>query len=511
LQKASDRNRKAGTRMGFDLDSSQRQKLGYQLIDRINEYFSSLKDRPVQPHAGLRSFLLEQEGLPEIGHEAAAVLDDICSQMIDQGFHVPSANYFGLTNPTPTYMAVLAEALVAALNPQLASLARSQLASRIEQQTLGWIAERVGWREKQYGGTFTSGGTEANLSALAIALTQRYPQAADNGLVGLAKQPVVYASSEAHHSLEKSLGLLGLGRKALRRIPVNEAAEMDVHALEQAIAADRKAGLEPLALIGTAGTTSSGAIDSLPALAAVARQQNLWFHVDGAFGAAVVFSNQHRGLVEGIERADSITIDPHKWLAMPFAAGVLLTRHPELLEPTFGLDTSYLPRAANSSLPDNFRISTQWSRRMNSLKLWLTMRVHGRQAYEDLVASQLRLAAYMESSVLETGAFDLATPRRLTILNFRARAAREMALPEEEIARLHHAIAAEITQDGQQWISTTRVRGRSVLRMMVISYLTEERHIDALATRLQHAAKTVLDRSFGALAFPSGNHPAMGS
>ncbi len=483
--------------MGFDLDSDQRRQLGYQLIDRINEYFSSLKDRPVQPPATQRSFLLEQTNLPEVGDEAAAVLDDICSQMIDQGFHVPSANYFGLINPTPTYMAVLAEALVAALNPQLASLARSQLASRIEQQTIGWIAERVGWREDQFGGTFTSGGTEANLSALAIALTQRYPQAADNGLIGLGKQPIVYASSEAHHSLEKSLGLLGLGRKALRRIPVNEAAEIDVRALEHAIAGDRSAGFEPLAIVGTAGTTSSGAIDSLPALAAIARQQKLWFHVDGAFGAAVVFSNRHRGLLEGIELADSITIDPHKWLAMPFAAGVLLTRHPELLEPTFGLDTSYLPRAANSSLPDNFRVSAQWSRRMNSLKLWLTLRVHGRQSYEDLIDSQFRLAGYMESRILETGAFELATPRRLTILNFRAKAARELALPEEEIARLHHAIAAEITQDGEQWISTTRVRGCSVLRMMVISYLTEERHIDSLAANLQLATKTVLERSFG--------------
>ncbi len=484
--------------MGFDFDSDQRRQLGYQLIDRIDEYFSSLKDRPVQPPVEQRDYFIERAELPEVGQEASAILDDLCSQMIDQGFHVPSANYFGLTNPTPTYMAVLAEALVAALNPQLASLARSQLASRIEQQTIGWIGERVGWHESQFGGTFTSGGTEANLSALAIALTQRYPQVADNGLVGLGKQPVVYASSEAHHSLEKSLGLLGLGRKALRRIPVNEAAEMDVYALEQTILADRSAGLDPLAIVGTAGTTSSGAVDSLPALAAVARRQKLWFHVDGAFGAAVVFSNQHRGLVDGIELADSITIDPHKWLAMPFAAGVLLTRHPELLEPTFGLDTSYLPRAANSSLPDNFRVSAQWSRRMNSLKLWLTLRVHGRQSYEQLIDSQLRLAGYMEARILETGAFDLATPRRLTILNFRARAARQLGLPEEEIARLHHAIAAEITQDGQQWISTTRVRGRSVLRMMVISYLTEEQHIDALALRLQHAAKTVLDRSFGA-------------
>jgi glutamate/tyrosine decarboxylase-like PLP-dependent enzyme len=490
--------RKAGTRMGFDLNASQRLQLGYRLIDRINEYFSSLKDRPVQRPAEQRSFLPIQEDLPEHGEDAAVVLDDICSQMVDQGFHVPSANYFGLMNPTPTYMAVLAEALVAALNPQLATLARSQLASKIEHETVRWIAERVGWTGDTYGGTFTTGGNEANLSALALALTHRYPQAAEDGLIGLAKQPVAYASAESHHSLEKSLGLLGLGRKALRRIPITERAEMNLATLESAIAADRQAGREPFAVVGTAGTTNSGAIDPLPALAEICRKQNLWFHVDGAYGAAVIFSNPHRALVQGIEQADSITIDPHKWLAMPFAAGVLLTRHPKLLEPTFGLETTYLPRTNDSPLPDNFRISAQWSRRMNSLKFWLTLRVHGRQAYQDLIDSQLRLASYMESRILSTGVFDLAIPRRLTILNFRAQAARELALTEEEIARLHRAIVQEATRDGQQWLSTTRVQGRSVLRMMVISYLTEERHIDALAARLHQAANTVLERSFGA-------------
>lgn len=484
--------------MGFDLDRNQRRQLGYRLIDRIDEYFSSLKDRPVQQPVGQRTQLPVYEDLPEVGEEAATVLDDLCSQMIDTGFHVPSANYFGLMNPTPTYMAVLAEALVAALNPQLASMARSQLASTIEHRTVGWIAQRIGWQQGEFGGTFTSGGTEANLSALTVALAHRYPQVANEGLVGLGKQPVVYASAEAHHSLEKSLGILGLGRKALRRIPVTERAEIDLHALEVAIAVDRLAGLEPLAVIGTAGTTSSGAIDPLPALAEICRRQNLWFHIDGAYGAAAVFSDRHRSLVSGLDLADSITIDPHKWLAMPFAAGVVLTRHPELLETAFGLDTSYLPRSVGYSLPDNFRISAQWSRRMNSLKFWLTLRVHGRQAYEELIHSQLQLAAYMESKVLETGAFDLAAPRRLTILNFRVKVARELSLPEEEVTRLHHAIAKEITQDGEQWISTTRVRGRSVLRMMIISYLTEKRHIDALADRLQRAARTVTERFVGA-------------
>lgn len=480
--------------MGFDLDSIQRRRLGYRLIDRLDKYFSTLGDQPVQQPLELRNFQPAQTDLPEIGEDATAVLDEICSQMIDRGFHIPSANYFGMTNPTPTYMAVLAETLVAALNPQLASFARSQLASTIEQETLGWIAQRVGWLDGSYGGTFTSGGTEANLSALTLAVSNRYPAAIDDGLIAIGSRPIVYASSESHHSLEKSMALMGLGRKALRRIPVNESGEMETAALENAIAEDRLAGREPLAIVGTAGTTSSGAIDPLPALARICREQNLWFHVDAAFGGAMIFSDSHRSLVRGIELADSITIDPHKWLAMPFSAGVLLTQHPGLLEPTFGLDTNYLPRVANP-LPDNFRISAQWSRRMNSLKLWMTLRVHGRRAYQEMIDSQFELAAYMESKILATGVFELATPRRLTILNFRVKAAHGAKLAEEQWSAFHRDIVEEVTRDGQQWISTTRVNGRSVVRMMVISYRTERRHIDALALKLEAAAHTVLDRS----------------
>ncbi|MGC9292658.1 MAG: pyridoxal phosphate-dependent decarboxylase family protein [Acidobacteriaceae bacterium] len=484
--------------MGFDLDREQRQQLGHQLIDRINDYFSGLSSRPVQQPAPLRSFAPLESDIPELGEDASRVLDDLCRDLIDKGFHVPSANYFGLMNPTPTYMAVLAEALVAALNPQLATLARSQLASKIEHETLGWLAQRIGWDEgwpvEGFGGSFTSGGNEANFSALALALTHRFPQVAENGLVGLGVQPVVYASREAHHSLDKSLALLGLGRKALRRIPATTRAEMDLLALDTQVRADKAAGLLPLVVVGTAGTTSSGAIDPLPELAEFCQQQGLWFHVDGAYGGAAVFSDKHRPLVAGMERADSITIDPHKWLSMPFAAGVMLTRHPGLLETIFGIDPAYLPKSSEGPLPDNFRISAQWSRRMNSLKLWLTLRVHGRSAYEELIDSQLQLAAYMEGQVLATGSFDLAVPRKLTILNFRARLASDLNLDEQETARLHRQIVEDVTEDGEHWISTTRVNGKSVLRMMIISYLTQAGHVDALVAKLQVAAQSAAEK-----------------
>src|ERR1700675_3626820 len=231
--------------MLFDFDSATRRKLGYKLIDHIDAYYSSLPDRPVQLPADQRTYGPLDDPMPEDGADPLQVLDEICREMVDQGFHVPAANYFGLMNPTPTYMGVLAEALVAGLNPQLATLARSQLASKIELEAVGWIGERVGWPGEfpsGFNGTFTSGGNEANFSGLALALASRFPTAVEDGVASIGAQPVLYASAESHHSLDKSAGLLGIGRKALRRIAVNHAAQLDPQKLDEAIAEDRTAG-----------------------------------------------------------------------------------------------------------------------------------------------------------------------------------------------------------------------------------------------------------------------------
>jgi glutamate/tyrosine decarboxylase-like PLP-dependent enzyme len=477
--------------MPFDFDSETRRRLGYRLIDRIDEYFSGLAQRPVQLPEELAAFADLREPLPELGADAATVLDSLCSDMVTEGFHVPSANYFGLMNPTPTYMAVLAEALVAALNPQLASLARSQLAARIERETVRWIGERVGWNGP-FDGTFTSGGNEANFSALAMALAMRFPQSVEDGLSAVQARPVLYTSAEAHHSLDKSAGLLGLGRKALRRIAVSSAAQMDTTQLEARITEDKAAGFAPFCVIATAGTTNSGAIDDLIKVAEICKRHQLWLHVDGAYGAAAIFSERHRDLMRGLELADSVTIDPHKWLAMPFAAGVVLTSHPEALQQAFATSTPYMPKKSGSApLLDNFQVSTQWSRRMNSLKLWLTLQVHGRQAYEELIDRQLKLAAFFANWVRSSELFELAAPQVLPIVNFRAKRAgiTEARIAEDERRASHEAIVHDVTRDGRRWISTTLVGGQSVIRMMVISYLTGHRHLEDLMIALTEAAK----------------------
>jgi len=459
--------------MRFDLDSETRRRLGYQLVDQIDRFFSSLPDRAVQLPVERRSFAPLNNQLPEDGEDAEQVLKGVCDELIAKGFHVPSANYFGLMNPTPTYIGVMAELMVAGLNPQLATVKRSQLASKIEQEAVRWIGERVGW-PGEFNGTFTTGGNEANFSGLALALAAKFPKFIEDGAWSVGGEAVLYASEEAHHSLDKSAGLLGIGRKALRRIEVDENARMDPVALEKAIHNDHRDGRKPFCVVATAGTTNTGAVDDMIATGDICERHGLWLHVDGAYGGSAIFSNAHRSLLRGIEGADSITIDPHKWMAMPLAAGVVLTRHPEMLERTFAVAAPYMPKAAEAKGVDNSRISTQWTRRMNSLKVWLTLRIHGRRAYEEHIDRQMRLA---ESFVQW-----LKKSRQLPIVAFRLRGA------NGDLSEAHARIVDEVTGDGRRWISETKVRGQSVLRMMVISYLTEERHLRGLQEALDAAA-----------------------
>jgi aromatic-L-amino-acid decarboxylase len=476
--------------MRFDFDSETRRHLGYRVIDQIDSFFSSLPDRKVQLPLHERSYGPIHDPLPEHGEDAEKVLDELFREMVEKGFHVPSTNYFGLMNPTPTYMGVLAEALVAGLNPQLATLARSQLASKIELETVRWIGERVGWPGK-FNGTFTSGGNEANFSGLALALAAKFPESVEEGVAAIGGQPLIYASEESHHSLDKSAGLLGIGRRALRRIAVNNSAQLDPELLEQTITKDLKAGRKPVCVVATAGTTNSGTVDDLTAISNICKRHLLWLHVDGAYGGVAIFSDQHRNLVSGIERADSLTIDPHKWMAMPFAAGLILTSHPEILERAFSVAAPYMPKAVGAQLPDNSRISTQWTRRMNSLKVWLTLRVHGRQGYEELIHRQLKLSNTFADWVRTSEHFELAVPPTLPIITFRLKAS---GGNPAQLSVDHDHIVEEVTRDGSRWISETKVRGQSVLRMMVISYLTEERHLEGLETALTTAAKELISK-----------------
>jgi aromatic-L-amino-acid/L-tryptophan decarboxylase len=489
--------------MVFDLNFEQRKQLGYKLIDRINEYFSSLSDRPVQPKLdGSSRRRSEIQAMPEIGEDPGSVLEEVFNFLIDDAFHAASANYFGLQNPTPTYMSVLAEALVAALNPQLASLVHAWNGSKIEHETVQWIGSRVGW-DGPFEGTFTSGGSEANFTALAIALAGLFPSVVEQGLAAIDGRPVFYTTAEAHHSFDKAAGLLGLGRDSMRRIPVTRHLQMDVDALVARIEHDISTGFTPFCVVATAGTTSSGAVDDIARLADVSRRYGLWFHVDGAYGGALILSDKHRYILQGIEQADSLTIDPHKWLATSMSAGMILTRHRDALWRVFAANNPFMPATGKDGLSDNFNVGLQWSRRLNSLKLWMTLRVHGRQAYEALIDRQMVLAQEFAGWITGSPQFELLVDPVLPSLNFR------VCLPpgsaEADIKAANEAVVDAVIGDGRFWISTATVAGNSAIRMLVISYLSEARHLDELRRALVEAAEPIISAytSIVALVLPA--------
>lgn len=476
--------------MVFDLDFEQRKQLGYKLVDRINEYFASLPDRPVQPKLdGSSRRRPEIQTMPEIGEDPGRVLEEVFTCLIDDAFHAASGNYFGLQNPTPTYMSVLAEALVAAINPQLASLVHAWNGSKIEYETVQWIGSRVGW-DGPFEGTFTSGGSEANFTALAIALACRFPNFIEQGLAPIDGRPVFYTTAEAHHSFDKAAGLLGLGRDSMRRIPVTRHLQMDADALVAQIDDDISQGFIPFCVVATAGTTSSGAVDDIARLGEISRRYGVWYHVDGAYGGALILSDKHRYIVQGIEQADSLTIDPHKWLATSMSAGMILTRHRDVLWRVFAANNPFMPATGKDGMSDNFNVGLQWSRRLNSLKLWMTLRAHGRQAYEALIDRQIMLAQEFGRWITGSSQFELLTNPVLPGLNFRVRLPPGSA--EADIKAANEAVVDAVLAGRRFWISTATVAGNSVIRMLVISYLSESRHLDELRKTLVEAAEPIV-------------------
>ena len=244
-------------------------------------------------------------------------------------------------------------------------------------------------------------------------------------------------------------------------------------------------------MVATASTTNSGIIDDISAIADLCEREGLWLHLDGAYGAAVTFSDRYRHLVTGIERCDSVTIDPHKWLAVPFVAGIILTRRPQAMQAAFGVTTPYMPKPVPGVPLDNFKVSMQWTRRMNSLKLWLTLKMHGRAAYQAHIDNQMHLARGFADWVESSDAFELATPQVLPILNLRLKHAGE----GDQLAQAHIELVDRVTHDGRRWISETRVAGRSVIRIMIVSYLTGLPQIEELQRALLDAIKMPLTRA----------------
>ncbi|PYN84074.1 MAG: pyridoxal-dependent decarboxylase [Candidatus Rokuibacteriota bacterium] len=315
---------------------------------------------------------------------------------------VTHPRYFGLFNPSVTLASIIGDTLVAMYNPQLATWRTSPAANEIERHTLAWLAGRLGFPPNAIA-SFTNGGAEANLSAVIVALTRSFPDYGERGLRALSASPTIYLTREAHHSFNKIAHMTGLGRRAIRTVATDRHLKMDVADLARRVAEDRKGGFAPFMVVGTVGTTAAGVIDPLPDLVRFCRSEELWLHVDAAWGGAAIISPRLRGHLADIDAADSITCDAHKWFSVPMAAGMFFCRHPDIVREAFCVETSYMPTRTAGPVFDPYTTSAQWSRRFIGLKLFLALAQRGESGYIEMIEHQARMGDVLRDALKRAG------------------------------------------------------------------------------------------------------------
>jgi glutamate/tyrosine decarboxylase-like PLP-dependent enzyme len=466
------------------LSAAERAPIWRQVVEAIETYVGVVADLRVAPplerekiKALLAPFDFSRPLAPEEAIRFAAM------GLTEHQVHTAHPSYYGLFNPNPTTMGIAADALVAAFNPQLAAWSHSPFAAEVEAHVVRALAGRLGYGSGTADGCFTSGGAEANHTALLTALTDAFPAFGSGGARALPSPPVLYVSLDAHDSFLKAARLCGLGTGAVRAIAVDGAFRMDVAALVARIDADRAVGFAPFLVVATMGTTGGGSLDPLPAIADVAQREHLWLHADAAWGGAAALVPELRSALAGLERADSITFDAHKWLSVPMGAGIYLTRHGEILERTFRVATGYMPRDAEGlPVADPYAHSMQWSRRFIGLKVFLSLAVAGWDGYADAIRAMTAMGDRLRAR-LEADAWRIVNRTPLPVVCFDDPASSDSVMK----TRLE-AIVRAVVGSGAAWISTVTLGGTTpAIRACITNPETTDANVDALVGALGKA------------------------
>ena len=470
----------------------QHRYLGNAVARIIIEHMAALDSRRVTPEATPAELeKLFDEPLPEKGIALEEILARFRDDIAPNSMGVPSPRYFGQFNPTPLPVGVWADALTAMLNQNAGAWRNGPISAMIEARTIRWLCDLLGYGPQSFG-TLASGGSESNLLALKCARDSVAAGIKTRGVRTAPGDLVIYASEQCHFSIDKSADILGLGREGVRKIPTGDRFHVNPDALREAIARDRKAGLIPCCIVGVAGATSTGIIDPLETLAAIARENGCWYHVDAAYGGALAFSAQHKDKLRGIELADSITFDPHKWLFVPFSCGATLVRDGgRVLRDAFDMSPEYLSedRGGADVEFDFFRYGQMGTRRFNSLKLWMAIKFMGREGYAKTVEHHLELTKYLAQQIDGLKGFKRVGEVETAVCCFRY-------LPDNlelgnDSDRLQQRLQQIIERRGEAWLTTTVLHGRRAMRVNINSFLTEQHHIDDLINLLTRSAATI--------------------
>jgi aromatic-L-amino-acid/L-tryptophan decarboxylase len=451
-----------------------------QVGREIEDFTNGIRELPVSAPVTARDLRQELESRFD-DFTAPIPLPGLTRQVADlfrrNSVHVTHPRYFGLFNPSVSEASIVADTLVALYNPQLAAWSHSPIANEIERFTLRHLARAIGFDPDTAVANFTTGGLEANLSAVIVALAHRFPDYDRLGVAGRGATPCIYVTSESHHSFVKICRMAGLGTDALREVPTTAAFVMDVAALRDLVASDRRAGKQPLMIVGTAGSTAAGLVDPLWELADVARDTQSWLHVDAAWGGAAVLVPRLQPSVAGIERADSVTWDAHKWLSVPMGAGMFFCRHRDAARRAFEVSASYMPSRSQADTDDPYVTTLQWTRRCIGLKLFMTIAERGREGFTEQIDRQARLGDTLRHKLRAAG---------WLVVN-------ETALPvvcvtnaDIRAGRLSTTAMVRTIQDrGRVWISEVRLgRREAALRACITSFRSNQQDLDVLIEEL---------------------------
>jgi aromatic-L-amino-acid decarboxylase len=478
---------------------AEHERLGRIVTKIIGDYARTLDTLRVTSEAAPKDLLkLFDEPLPLEGVDADSLFERFVRDVVPHAMQIPSPRYYGLFNPTPLPIGVWADALCSAINQNGAAWRNSPSASIIEARVLRWLCTFIGFDSQSFG-TLTSGGSEANLIALKCARDRAHERVREDGVRAASGDLVVYASEQSHYSLEKSVDILGLGRKALRKIETDERFHIRTRALREEIERDLKMGRIPCCIAGAAGATSTGIVDPLDELSSIAREYDCWFHVDAAYGGALAFSEKHKARLRGIEQADSVTIDPHKWMFVPFACGAVLLREGgRILRDAFDITPEYLSETrehleGSDVEYDFFRYGQLGTRRFNALKIWMTLKLLGTRGYSEIIERQIDLTHYLAARIDELKDFSRVGEVETAVCCFRFLPEEALGAPAQQQDQLQRALQQRIEQSGEAWLSSTVLHGARALRVNINSFLTERRHVDDLVELVKRESARLMN------------------
>ncbi len=451
----------------FEFDAETLRTLGYQVVDSIIERTLGAEQvAPVKWEIPAADLAALQRPFPEAPQDPGATIAGAIDTVFSNTMNLMHPRFFAYMPGPANFISALADFMASGFNVFAGTCPHNRGAFEVEKQTIDWLGSQFGWNFPS-SGLFVSGGSAANFTALAIARHIRL----DNDIEGA----VVYCSAQTHSCIERALFLLGFKPQQLHLIEPDAELRLDAATLEQAVAADRAAGLRPFCVIGNGGTTNTGAVDPLDQLADICERHDLWLHVDAAYGGGAILSTEARARFAGVERAHTIAIDPHKWLFQPFESACVLGREQTWFSDTFRRLPAYLRDTDTTGELYNYRdMSLQVTRSFKAFKLWLSLQVYGVEQFRSAVDYGLALARYAEQRVRAMPGWEVVTPATLGVLTCRYLAAGDAAAIDQANARL----ALALNHTGYAYVTTTVVFGCKVLRFCPIHPGATEQDID---------------------------------